>query len=122
VWVHPGVIERLASDSRLHPGAEAAAAAADLGVGSGVGAERVFYLNESDLDAVLEDYRARPDPDGQLLFMVIPNQVADDMRPLPGEVSPAVALVDLLSSADVRQRYLAAELLESAVRRIKPQL
>lgn len=120
VWVHPGVIGRLASDSRLHPGAEAAAAAAEVGVGAGIGAEPVFYLNESDLDDVLRDYRGRPDPDGQLLFMVIPDQVAADLRPRPGEVSPAVALVDLLSSADARQRHLAAELLSSAARRIKP--
>ena len=119
VWVHPGVEGRLASDTRLHPGPEAAAVAAEIGVGSGVGAERVFYLNETDLDAVLRDYRGRPDPDGELLFMVIPDQVAEDLRPRPGVVSPAVALVDLLSSADARQRHRAAELLASAARRIK---
>ena len=119
VWVHPGVIDRLSSDSRLHPGAAAAAAAAEVGVGAGVGAEQVFYLNESDLGAVLRDYRGRPDPDGQLLFMVIPDQVADDLRPHLGEVSPAVALVDLLSSADTRQRHLAADLLERMVQKIK---
>lgn len=119
VWVHPGVEERLASESRLHPGADVAAAAAEIGFGAGVGAERVFYLNESDLDAVLREYRGRPDPDGRLLFMVIPDQVAEDLRPRPGEVSPAVALVDLLSSADARQRHRAAELLASVARRIK---
>jgi len=120
VWVHPGVQGRLASDSRLHPGAEVAAAAAGLGVGAGVGAERVFYLDESDLGAVLRDYRGRPDPDGQLLFMVIPGQVAEDLRPRPGVVSPAVALVDLLGSADARQRHLAVELLSTAARRLEP--
>lgn len=70
---------------------------------------------------MLRDYRGRPDLHGQLLFMVVPNEVADDLRPSPGEVAPAVALVDLLGSADTRQRHLAAELLASAVRRIKPQ-
>ncbi len=119
VWVHPGIEERLASDSRLHPGAEIAAAAAEVGLGAGVGAERVFYLNEPDLDAVLGDYRGRPDPDGQLVFMVIPDEVAEDLRPRPGAVSPSVALVDLLSSADARQRHRAVELLASAARRIK---
>lgn len=119
VWVHPGVIGRLASDSRIHAGAAAAAAAAEMGVGAGVGEEQVFYLNESDLGAVLDDYRGRLDPDGQLLFMVIPDEVADDLRPNPGEVSPAVALVDLLNSADARQRHLAADLLDSASRKIK---
>ena len=108
-----------ASESRLHPGPEAAAVAAEIGVGAGVGAERVFYLNETDLDAVLREYRGRMDPDGELLFMVIPDQVAEDLRPRPGVVSPAVALVDLLSSADARQRHRAAELLASAARRIK---
>ena len=92
-----GVDARLSSDSRLHSGAEVAAAAAEVGVGAGVGAEQVFYLTESDLDAVLRDYRGRPNPNGQLLFMVIPDEVAD-----------------------ARQRHLAAELLASAVRRIKP--
>ena len=122
VWVHPGAVERLASDSRLHPGAEAAAVAAEVGVGAGVGAERVFYLNQSDLDGVLRDYRGRPDPAGPLLFMVIPDDVDDQLRPGPGEVAPAVALVDLLSSSDARQRHLAARLLESAGRRIKSEL
>lgn len=119
VWVHPGVVERLASDSRLHPGAEAAAAATELGVGAGAGAERVFYLNQSDLEGVLREYRGRPDPAGQLLFMVIPDDVADHLRPGPGEVAPAVGLVDLLGSSDARQRHLAARLLDSAAQRVK---
>ncbi len=51
--------------------------------------------------------------------MVIRDEVADDLRAGPGEVSPAVALVDVLGFADARQRHLAAELLASAVRRLK---
>jgi len=117
MWVHPGVVERLRADPRLHLGAEAAAA--EMGVGAGVGAEPVFYLHESDFDAVLRRYRGRPDPEGQLLFMVIPDDVATYLRPGSGEVAPAVALVDLLNSADARQRHRAAELLEAAALRIQ---
>ncbi|MDA8298361.1 MAG: hypothetical protein M0004_17585 [Actinomycetota bacterium] len=72
-------------------------------------------MNQSDLDAVLGDYEA----DGQLVFMAITDEIAEDLRPGPREVSPAVALADLLSSVDARQRHLAGELLASAARPIK---
>jgi len=120
VWAHPGALERIALDPRLHLGGEAAAAAAEVGVGAGVGTELVLYLDRGALDGVLGDYRGRPDPEGQLLLMVIPDDVADELRPGPGPVAPAVALVDLLSSSDARQRHLAAELLGAAARAVKP--
>lgn len=116
-WIHPGVMMRLASDSRVHIGGAAAAAAAEVGVGGGVDAERVFYLRESDLVGVMRGYRARPDPVGELLLMVVGDDVVTDLG--TGEVAPAVALVDLLGSPDARQRHLAARLLESAVQRIE---
>ena len=117
--VHPGVLERLAIDPRLHQGGEAAAVVAEIGVGAGIGDDLVFYVDESDFDGVIRDYRAWPDPDG-VLFMVIPDEVSDDVRPGPGRVDPVVALVDLLGSPDARQRHHAAAVLESALQRVSP--
>jgi hypothetical protein len=89
--------------------------AAGIGIGAGLGTEQVYYLNETDLESVLRDFRARLEVEGTILFMVIPNQVASHLRPLPGIILPAAALVDLLSSADARQRHLAAELLAAGI-------
>ena len=118
MWVHPGVADRLAADRRVRPGGAPAVAAAGLGLG---GADRpsLFYVDAEDADAVVGKYRGRDDPDGPLTFMVIPPEVPSELRPAPGAPAPpGVALVDLLSSSDARQRHLATELLAAAAARL----
>jgi len=103
VWVHPGVLDRLAADPRLRPGGGFAAAAA--GVGLAAGPPRRFYVGAGDLNAVMSAYHAREDLDGQIELMVIPESVPAGLRPGPGAVPKPVAFADLLDSEDARERH-----------------
>ncbi len=120
VWVHPGVIDALAADPRVHPGGGAAAIAAGLGVGAGVGGPAVFYVEDADADQVVADYRAVDDPDGRTALMVVPGRaLAGPTGTRARRVGAAVGLVDMLSSADARERHVAAGLLDHALDRIR---
>ncbi|MDQ1734792.1 MAG: hypothetical protein QOH56_1043 [Pseudonocardiales bacterium] len=111
LWVHPGVLNRLAADERLRPGGGFAAAA--QGVGIAASQPRRFYIDAELLDAVLVDYHAQDDPEGPVELMVIPSGVPDGVRIPAGRPVPvAVALADLLESNDARERHAAAERLE----------
>jgi hypothetical protein len=106
VWIHPGLLGRLHDDPRLRPGGSFAAAV--HGVGIATGTPRRFYVDAGDVDAVLADYRARDDVDGHVELMVVPDEVPGELskrRPLP----LAVALADLLDSADARERSVAEQ-------------
>ena len=118
IWVHPGVVDRLAADRRARPGGAPAVAAAGLGL-SGADRPSLFYVDTEDADAVVAKYRGRDDPDGPLTLMVIPPEVPSRLRPRPGAPTPpALALVDLLNSSDARQHHLATELLRAAAARL----
>jgi excisionase family DNA binding protein len=118
IWVHPGVVDRLAADRRVRPGGAFAVAMAGLGL-SGPDRPSLFYVDAEDADAVVAKYRGCDDPDGPLTLMVIPPEVPSGLRPRPGTPTPpAVALVDLLVSSDARQRHLATELLGAAAARL----
>lgn len=111
LWVHPGVLGRLAADPRLRPGGGFAAVA--QGVGIAVSPPRRFYLDEDVLKSVLADYRAQEDPQGPVEFMIIPSDVPAAVRIPAGRPVPlAVALADLLESDDARERHAAAERLQ----------
>ena len=120
VWVHPGVLERLAADSRLHAGGGPATVLVGMGSGVGSPAEQFFYVTEADAAGVLNDYRGVQDFRGNLQLMVVPSDIAGRINLGPGAPVPgAVALVDLLESLDMRLRYLATEMLQGAVGRAK---
>jgi hypothetical protein len=104
----------MADDDRLRPAGGFAAAAA--GVGIAAGPPRRFYVDSSELDAVLVHYRARMDPDGQVELMVIPDSVPAELRPGRGPVPKPVALADLLESDDARERYVGVRLAELSAR------
>lgn len=111
--VHPGVLDRLVADVRLRPGGGFAAAA--RGAGISAGPPRRFYVDEDDVAGVLADYRARVDAQGEVGLMVIPREVPAAFRPVAGEPVPlAVALADLLESADAREHHVGVELLDPA--------
>jgi hypothetical protein len=113
VWVHPGVLDRLVADVRLRPAGGFAAAV--QGAGIAAGPPRRFYVDDNDVEAVLAAYQARLDARGEIEVMVIPRDVPAAFRPAPGEPVPlAVALADLMESADAREHHVAAELLEPA--------
>ena len=121
-WVHPGVIERLSADSRLHPGGGPATVLAGSGSQAQSPAEQVLYVSEADVAGVLNDFRGRPDFGGAVQLMVVPADIAGLLNLGPGAPVPsAVALVDLLASHDARQRHLAAEILQGAAGRAKAE-
>lgn len=113
VWVHPGVLDRLAADDRVHAGGAAAAAA--LGLGIGGGPVRRFYVGVDDVDDVVAKFRLVDDPAGSVELMVVPAAgvaASAGLSVRPGPVPPAVALADLLESDDARERHAAVSKLE----------
>jgi excisionase family DNA binding protein len=108
IWLHPGLVERLAADRRLRPGGAYAAGRHDAVISAG--APNRFYVDEDAFDAVLHDHRAELDPAGPIEFYQIPRAVPDELRPVLGEPVPlAVAMADLLDSGDARDRHAASE-------------
>ena len=106
VWVHPGVVDRMAADPRLHPGGGFAVAAS---AGISAGPPRRFYVESDALESVMARYKASDDPVGQVELMVLPANVSHDLIHKVGPVPEAVALADLLESDDARERHAAAE-------------
>jgi excisionase family DNA binding protein len=118
LWVHSGVLDRFTKDQRLRPAGGFAAAASGFGIVAGP--PRRFYIDAADVDAVIAHYRGGEQADGQVELMVIPDTVAVAMRPQLGVPVPAaVALVDLLDSADARERHLAIEFVAEISRRFQ---
>ena len=111
IWLHPGVVGRLAEDPRLRLGGSAAAASHLV---EAAGSEpRRWYVDAHDLDAVVRKHRMKADGGSPFDLMVIPSAVPFSRRPRQGEpVSLAVSLVDLLDSSDARERHAAQRRLE----------
>lgn len=106
VWVHPGVLDRLAEDPRLRPGGGFAAAARGLGIAAAP--PNRFYVASDDVAGVLRDYRAHDDPNGTVELMIVPAEGSAPLLLPPGEPVPvAVALADMLDSRDARERHAA---------------
>jgi excisionase family DNA binding protein len=117
VWVHPGVLDRLAGDDRVHPAGGSVVAAS--GVGIAAGDHRSFYVEEGVVDEVLADYRAQYSDEGQVVMMVVPKEISAAVLGGSGEpVMSAIALVDLLASTDARERHVAAEALDAARQKV----
>lgn len=108
LWVHPGELDRLRKDHRLHAAGAAAAAAA--GLSGAHGNDDYFYVHASNYPEVLADYRAQQADDGQVVALVVPAEVESDIvGQLGAPVPAAVSLVDCLSSSDAREAHLAHE-------------
>lgn len=101
VRVHPGVLQRLAEDPRVHRGGVVAAKVELAGEG-----REHLYLRESDLDVVLRGYRAAPDPGGQVVLHVVDDDLLDGGVAEPGRAAGAA---DLLSDFDPRASAAGAE-------------
>ena len=120
VWAHPGVVDALRGDRRVHPGG-VAVAAGRIGFGSAGDERPVLYVAAIDVAGVVSDYQLEAVPDGQVDLRVIPSGVPAAVRPAPGAGVPlAVALVDIVASADARSRYLARTALEKALGEAAP--
>lgn len=106
IRAHPGVVDRLLDDPRVHVGGAQAvvASGADLTAGG----RPVLYIAEPDFDGLARDFRLADDPAGNVDVAVIPDSVDADLLPRGGEPVPAaVAWVDLLDDLDSRARSAA---------------
>ena len=73
------------------------------------------YVAAIDVADVVSDDELEAVPDGQVDLRLIPSGVPAALLPAPGAGVPlAVALVDIVASADARSRYLARTALEKA--------
>jgi hypothetical protein len=113
LWVHPGVLDRLASDPNVSKsGAQALRSDHD---GLTVRPGRLgLYVSEADAEDLIHQYRMREDRDGQVRLVIVPSSVPPELAPGGGVpvVAPAAAS-DLLEEDDPRARYAAAIQLRS---------
>jgi hypothetical protein len=106
IRAHPGVVDRLRDDPRVHVGGAQAviASGADLTAGGRL----LLYVAEPNFDGLARDFRLGDDPAGNVDMAVIPDSVDDHLLPRGGEPVPAaVAWVDLLDDLDSRARSAA---------------
>lgn len=104
LWVHPGVVDRLAADPRVSASGAGAATADHDGLTAHEG-RLDLYVREVDADEVISRYRMREDPDGPVSLMVVPSSVPADVAPRGGHPVPAPAgAADLMDEGDPRAR------------------
>ncbi|HVB45691.1 MAG TPA: type IV toxin-antitoxin system AbiEi family antitoxin [Streptosporangiaceae bacterium] len=106
MWAHPGLLPNLCADDRVRAGGDRAAAR----IGDGLSATPVcdLYVARSEVKKIVNEYRLRPDPDGQVRLHAVPEGVPCDLIPgRPGLVVPAAAAADLLDEDDPRARRSA---------------
>ena len=110
--VHPGVVDEFAADSRVAVGG---ARALSTVAGIAEGNEPItLYVGAEDQRALVSEYRAKPDPKGNVKLSVISRRVPVELRPEPTcPVPAAVAYVDALESDDARARDAASTWLRS---------
>jgi excisionase family DNA binding protein len=114
VWVHPGVLDRLAADPKVSTGGIGAMADHD-GLTMGPGRLDV-YVHEADADDLIRRYRMRDDRDGQVYLIIVPSSVPPELAPARGSPVPAPAAAsDLLEEKDPRARHAGALELRSCL-------
>lgn len=105
MWLHPGAIERFASDPRVvHPDPSSS-------LGLAVSDLVPFYVADDDLDDVVADHQGQLG-EGDLEVMAVPGiDGAFDWR----DAAEAAALVDLASARDARVADAAQQALDAAI-------
>ena len=115
MWVHPGVLDRLAADPEVSAGGIGAMPADHEGLTIGPGRLEA-YVHEADADDLIRRYRMRGDRDGQVYLIIVPSSVPPELAPDRGSPVPAPAAAsDLLEEKDPRARYAGALELRSCL-------
>lgn len=113
LWVHPGVLDRLASDPKVSRGGADAVPSGHDGLTARPG-RLELYVSEADTKELIRRYRMHDDRDGQVRLVVVPSSVPPELAPDGGAVVTAAAAVsDLLEEDDPRARHAAALHLQS---------
>jgi hypothetical protein len=118
-WGHPGVLARLADDPRCSRGGDVAVQATGDGLAGG-SHRLVVYVHAAEVENLIQRYRLREDPDGQVTVIVVPGSVPAALGPQPGRLAPtAAAAGDLLDEADPRARQAGVHQLQALLRTIR---
>jgi excisionase family DNA binding protein len=113
LWVHPGVLDRLAGDPRVSQGGAEAAPAGHDGLTARPG-RLELYVSEADAGGLIHQYRMRDDSEGQVHLVIVPASVPPGLAPGWGApVAAPAAASDLLEEDDPRARHAAAIQLQS---------
>jgi excisionase family DNA binding protein len=116
LWVHPGVLDRLAADPQVSVGG---------GIpehdGLTVRPGRLhLYVSEADADEVVRRYRMREDRAGQVSLTIVPSSVPAVSAPTGGQpVSAPAAAADLLEEDDPRAHYAGVIQLQLSLRALQ---
>jgi hypothetical protein len=113
LWVHPGVLDRLASDPKVSKGGAEAVPSGHDGLTARPG-RLELYVSEADAGDLTRKYRMREDRDGQVHLVIVPSNIPPEL--VPGGAAPVVAPAaasDLLEEDDPRAHYAAAIQLQS---------
>jgi Transcriptional regulator, AbiEi antitoxin, Type IV TA system len=115
MWVHPGALDRLATDPKVSVGGIGAMPADHNGLTMRPGRLEV-YVHEADTDDLIRRYRMREDRDGQVYLIIVPSSVPPELAPDRGSPVPAPAAAsDLLEEKDPRARHAGALELRSCL-------
>lgn len=113
LWVHPGVFDRLAKDSKVSRGGAEAVPSGQDGLTMHPG-RLELYVSEADAEDLIHQYRMREDRDGQVRLVIVPSSIPPGLAPGGGgPVAAPAAVSDLLEEDDPRARYAAAVQLHS---------
>jgi len=113
LWVHPGVLDRLARDPKVSRGGAGAVLSGQDGLTAQSG-RLELYVSEADAEELIHQYRMREDRDGQVRLVIVPSSIPHELAPGGGDpVSAPAAVSDLLEEDDPRARYAAAVQLHS---------
>lgn len=111
VWAHPGALGRLAAERRVSVGGDPAAAIAGVNLIGGPPV-RFLYVRPGDVDGLVHDYRLRDHDEGNIVLIVVPDDVRAALGPTPGEPVPGPAAAgDLIEEDDPRARDAGLHLL-----------
>lgn len=113
LWVHPGVLDRLASDPKVSRGGAEAVPSGHDGLTARPG-RLELYVSEADAEDLIRQYRMHEDRDGQVRLVIVPSSIPPELAPSRGlPVAAPAAASDLLEEDDPRACYAAAIQLKS---------
>ena len=113
LWVHPGALDRVASDPRVSRGGAEAIPAGHDSLTARPG-RLELYVSEADAEGLINQYRMHEDRDGQVHLVIVPSKIPPELSPSAGvPVAVPAAASDLLEEDDPRARYAATIQLQS---------
>lgn len=113
LWVHPGVLDRLANDPKVSRGGIEAIPAGHDGLTARPSRLEV-YVSEAHAENLIHQYRMHEDRDGQVHLVIVPSSIPPGLGPSgSAPVAVPAAAADLLEEGDPRAHYAGTIQLQS---------